>query len=193
MTDRTLTVRRCGPRVRNDGGMSDDQSRLLVLLRHAKAADPQGRPDRDRPLTERGQADAGAAGEWLKSEGITPTQVLCSPALRTRQTWAAVVEASGQGGLVDHEERIYSASTDQLLEVVRGAEDDAKVVALVGHAPSLPQLAVDLDDGTGDSDARTTLAEGYPTCTLTVLRVTTDWRDLAPGAGELVAVHTARA
>jgi phosphohistidine phosphatase len=173
--------------------MTDAPTRTLILLRHAKAADPAGRVDLDRPLTERGEADAAVAGAWLKSEGLTPTQVLCSPALRTRQTWAAVVEASGQGGLVDHDQRIYSSSDRQLLELIREVEDDAKVVALVGHSPSIPYLAATLDDGEGDADARAALDEGFPTCTAAVFKVSTDWADLAPGAARLVAVRTSRA
>lgn len=179
--------------MRDDGVMTDAPTRTLVLLRHAKAADPGGLADRERPLTERGEADAAAAGEWLKREGLMPTQVLCSPALRTRQTWGAVVEASGQGGLVDHEQRIYSATVDQLLEVLREVEDDAKVVALVGHAPGVPQLAAALDDGRGDADARAALEDGFPTCTAAVLRISTSWADLARDAAELVTVHTSRA
>lgn len=173
--------------------MTDAPTRTLVLLRHAKAADSGGRADRERPLTERGLADAGVAGDWLKGESLMPTQVLCSPALRTRQTWAAVVEASGQGGLVDHDPRIYAASEQQLWAVLREAEQGAGSVALVGHAPGIPQLAATLEDGNGDPDARAALGDGYPTCTAAVFRITTPWADLAPGAAELVAVRTFRA
>lgn len=173
--------------------MTATPTRTLVLLRHAKAADPGGLADWERPLANRGLADAAVAGEWLKSESLMPTQVLCSPALRTRQTWAAVVEATAQGGLVDHDQRIYQASDQQLLDILREGEDDANSVALVGHAPSVPQLAATLDDGAGDATAREALAEGFPTCTAAVFHVSTTWADLAPGAARLVAVRTSRA
>lgn len=173
--------------------MTEASTRTLVLLRHAKAADPDGHTDRERPLTERGLADAAVAGEWLKSENLMPTQVLCSPSLRTRQTWGAVVEASGQGGLVDHDPRIYAASERRLLEIVRESEPGAGAVALVGHAPSIAQLTATLDDGRGDAGAYAALEDGFPTCTAAVFRVATPWADLAPGAAELLAVRTFRA
>ncbi|WP_026181123.1 SixA phosphatase family protein [Demetria terragena] len=169
-----------------------DSTRVLILLRHAKAADPEGRADRDRPLTERGVADATAAGEWLKDENLLPTQVFCSPALRTRQTWSAVVEATGQGGLVDHDERIYNASDEQLLQVLRETDDNASTVALVGHSPGVPMLAALLDDGNGDQVARASLGDSFPTCTAAVFRISTAWADLAAGSAELVEVRTSR-
>ncbi|HUB57091.1 MAG TPA: histidine phosphatase family protein, partial [Mycobacterium sp.] len=39
-----------------------DQTRTLVLLRHAKSAYPNGVPDHDRPLAPRGRREAGLAG-----------------------------------------------------------------------------------------------------------------------------------
>lgn len=87
--------------------------RMLVLLRHAKAATATGvTSDADRPLSGRGYADAVAAGTWLGNNGLRPDLVICSPARRTRQTWQAVsaaltetVETAGPGtsdpGLVE--------------------------------------------------------------------------------------------
>jgi phosphohistidine phosphatase len=72
---------------RQDVGVS---TRTLVILRHAKAANPQGVADPDRPLSQRGHADAAAAGVWLARRGLQPDLVVCSPALRTRQTWHGV-------------------------------------------------------------------------------------------------------
>ncbi|MFC7546305.1 SixA phosphatase family protein [Plantactinospora sp. GCM10030261] len=64
--------------------------RRIVLLRHAKAEQPEGVADAERPLATRGHADAAAAGAWLEHSGYRPTEVICSPAKRTRQTWHEV-------------------------------------------------------------------------------------------------------
>ena len=173
--------------------MNDAPTRTLVLLRHAKAEDSStAQTDHERALSPRGRSDAAAAGEWLKEQEIAPTLVLCSTALRTRETWAAVSETSGFGGLVEHERRIYNAPVEQLLQVVQGADEDARVVALVGHSPGVPGLAATLAGEGSDADAVRTLEEGYPTCTIAVLEITGDWADLAPGSARLLAVHTAR-
>ncbi|MFC7481813.1 SixA phosphatase family protein [Luedemannella flava] len=64
--------------------------RTLAILRHAKADNPPGVADLDRPLTPRGHADATAAGAWLAAKAILPDLVICSPARRTRETWHGV-------------------------------------------------------------------------------------------------------
>ena len=56
-----------------------------MLLRHAKSDWPDV-PDRDRPLAKRGQRDAPVIGRWLHDYGYQPEIVICSAALRTRET-----------------------------------------------------------------------------------------------------------
>ena len=42
-------------------------------MRHAKAERPDGVADIDRPLTQRGHADAAAVGAWLAHHDYGPT------------------------------------------------------------------------------------------------------------------------
>src|SRR3954454_22112926 len=91
--------------------------RTLVLLRHAKAVPPESMPDLERPLTDRGRADAAAAGRYLVAEGIEADLVLCSPAQRTRETWQYAAEAGATTADIWYDRRIYSAGTDELLDV----------------------------------------------------------------------------
>ncbi len=62
----------------------------LILLRHGEAhgRSPTG-ADMDRELTDRGRAAAGEAGRVLAAAALRPDRALVSPAVRTRQTWAA--------------------------------------------------------------------------------------------------------
>lgn len=171
--------------------MTDSTLRRLVLMRHSKA-EQEAAVDHERSLAERGHVDAAAAGRWLKEQGIAPELVLCSTAARTRETWAAAVEASGLGAITEHEPRIYNASVDTLIEVVREADVDARTVVLVGHAPGVPGLAITLSEGQGEEEPQQELAEGFPTSTIAVLEFDGAWADLAPGGAVLRAVHTAR-
>ena len=65
-----------------------------MLLRHAKSDWPDV-PDWDRPLAKRGQRDAPVIGRWLRDYGCQPEIVICSAALRTRQTWDLVAPELG--------------------------------------------------------------------------------------------------
>ncbi|NYJ75328.1 MULTISPECIES: SixA phosphatase family protein [Allobranchiibius] len=173
--------------------MTTDRHRL-VLIRHAQAASGDAdTPDHDRPLTDRGHQDAAALGRWLKDADIRPQETRCSTATRTRETWAAVVEAAAIGAIVEHDQRIYNADPSALLEVLHEADPKAETVVMVGHAPGIPHFAASLADGQGDAEALEELERGYPTCTVAVLDIDGEWDQLASGGAQLRAVHTARA
>lgn len=165
----------------------------LVLIRHAQAEQTDDGDDHERTLTERGRADAESLGHWLKEKGVSPEETWCSTSARTRETWAAIVDASGIGAMVDHDERIYNAHPDTLLRVVSEIDPAVETVVLVGHAPGIPVLAAELAGGQGDSDALAQLELNYPTCTVAVLDLDGEWADASSGGARLVAIHTARA
>lgn len=59
----------------------------LLLWRHAQAVDVNSTlDDLQRPLTPHGEAQAERMAAWLKRHLPAQTRILCSPALRTRQT-----------------------------------------------------------------------------------------------------------
>src|SRR5436305_15075471 len=66
---------------------------MLWLLRHAEAAD--GAPDDQRPLTDKGIAQAEAAGRALRQLGENIDICLTSPKLRAVQTAERACEPLG--------------------------------------------------------------------------------------------------
>src|SRR5262245_36911337 len=116
--------------------------RTLVLLRHAKADRPSGVADVDRPLTERGHADAAAAGAWLAKQHYVPDLVLCSPSRRTRQTWHSVAVALAKAGspTVRYERAIYDGTAHDMMALMQSVDNSHHVVMLVGHNPTISQL-----------------------------------------------------
>lgn len=114
----------------------------LILWRHADARDPElGDDDLKRPLTPRGVKQAQRMAEWLNHVLPETTRILCSPAVRARQTADAlgrkvrVVDALAPG-----------AGVNQLLSAVRWP-DSREPVLVVGHQPTLGQVAAYLMAG----------------------------------------------
>ena len=161
-------------------------TRTLVILRHAKAANPEGVPDADRPLTDRGHADAAAAGAWLLHSGLVPDLVLCSPARRTRQTWHGVALALPTAPQVRYEEPIYGAPVRTLLATVRAAAEEATTVLLIGHNPGLSELCALFDPQHADT-------EGLRTAGIAVHTLIGAWTDFGNSTAPLSTIHTARA
>ncbi|MEY9851414.1 phosphohistidine phosphatase [Leifsonia sp. EB41] len=115
--------------------------RTLILLRHAKSDWSGALPDVDRPLAERGHAQAPLAGRWLASHAGVIDLAVVSPARRARETWELVSAELAPPPPVRFDERVYAASADQLLAIVREAPADIRTLILVGHNPGMEQLA----------------------------------------------------
>lgn len=166
--------------------------RVLVLLRHAKADRPHAVADVERPLTDRGHADASAAGAWLARRALVPDLTLCSPARRARQTWhgvaVALAEIAGGGPPnASFERRLYDGGPEDLLDLVRQADEEVRTVLVVGHNPTMSEVSALLDARPGITDT-----DGLRTSGLAVHRFEGSWRACGPGAAELTEVHTAR-
>jgi phosphohistidine phosphatase len=98
----------------------------LILWRHADAED--GTPDLARRLTQKGRDQAKRVAAWLEARLPKDYVLLCSPALRARETAEAlakprIVEALAPG-----------ASVTQILQVA-GWPDAEGTAILVGHQP----------------------------------------------------------
>jgi phosphohistidine phosphatase len=163
-----------------------DVARILYLLRHLKSSwDEPGLADHDRPLAPRGRKAGKKMARHLRETGAAPDLVLCSPAVRTRETFDTIRPA-----LDDPDARflpeLYGASHDELLAALRGVEPGVRSILLVGHNPGLHDLAVALT-GRGDEETRERLREKLPTGALATLSFRAgSWIELMPGSGELV-------
>lgn len=165
--------------------------RTIVVMRHAKA-EHGGPTDFERALSERGVADAVAAGEWLAELGLSPDLALVSAALRTRETWEAVAEGASWSLAPTLDEGLYSAGPETVLDLLRALDAAVETVVVVGHNPTMAYLASMLDDGTGDTDAGNQLATGFPTNALAVFTYAHPWSDLDSASARLSAFHVAR-
>ena len=161
--------------------------RTIILLRHAKSSrDDPALDDFDRPLAPRGRRALAAVTAMLRRRKTAPDLVLCSSAMRTRETLRGI--ASGLGGepALVYEKRLYLASATKLLERLREIDDAVATVLLIGHNPGLQRLAL-LLAGRGEHEALARLAEKFPTAALAELSFPGKrWSELGAGSGELL-------
>jgi len=98
----------------------------LILWRHADAED--GTPDLARRLTKKGRKQAERVAEWLEERLPEDYVLLCSPALRARET----AEALGKAKII--EALAPGASVKEILQSAAWPDGSGTVI-LVGHQP----------------------------------------------------------
>lgn len=160
-------------------------SRELLVMRHAKSDwDAPGERDFDRRLARRGRRDAPRIGEWLAQAGLSPDAVVCSPAMRTRETVSAVLERLDLAELtVKFDRRVYEASLEALLQVLADAPRDARRMLLVGHNPGMDDLVAHL---AAQPPPLSRSGKLMTTAALAHFVLPDDWSQLARGCGRLV-------
>ncbi|WP_017238522.1 SixA phosphatase family protein [Streptomyces sp. SS] len=169
--------------------MSVDTPRRIVLLRHAKA-DWNDEADHERPLADRGRADAPVAGRRLAGTGIPFDLALCSTAVRTRETWKLAVPELPQRPRTVYEDRLYEASLGELIAVLNETSDEVSNLLVIGHNPGMHALA-DALAGESDADLLPRMnRSGFPTSAFAVLTFNGSWKTVEHGVGRLVDFWT---
>nr|NLD40996.1 histidine phosphatase family protein [Actinomycetales bacterium] len=149
-------------------------TKTLVLMRHAKAEPEAGIGDRVRPLAQRGRLQSRCFGEEL-AEAAGPFDVaLVSSALRTTETYRLLAGDLPEYPSPRVSDDLYEATTRSLLAKVRGLEESAQRVIVVGHEPVMSALAYLLDRGREGQQ----LAMGIPTAAAVVLDIPGTWAEL---------------
>lgn len=108
----------------------------LLLWRHADAV--TGMPDAERKLSEKGRRQAEKVGNWLSRHAPTELTLLVSPLERARQTAEAFSKRYTLVAALAN-----AASPQELLEAA-GWPNAAGAVMLVGHQPTLGEIAAQL-------------------------------------------------
>jgi phosphohistidine phosphatase len=158
-------------------------------MRHAKSDYPTGVIDHDRPLAPRGIREAGLAGEWLRDNVPPIEHVLCSSATRTKQT----LDRTGIAAPVSYSERLYGATPGTMLDEINQVIDDVSTLLVVGHEPTVSQLALGLaGPETSDPEATAQINMKFPTSGIAVLSVPVSWSALELSGAGLIAFHVPR-
>jgi len=147
-------------------------------------------------LSEVGLREAERIGAYMREHGFLPKRVLCSPARRAAETLEALGNFLPINPEVHLEEKLYMASSRELMERLRGLEPHCSSVLVVAHNPGLGELAHALgqsktgnpDANQGNPDATARLGHGFPPAAFAAFRLSaTAWNALSPTTSYLEA------
>ncbi|KAF0173550.1 MAG: histidine phosphatase family protein [Hyphomonadaceae bacterium] len=127
----------------------------LILMRHAKAVrDNEAPSDRARGLTQRGRREAAEAAAAMRDQGVRPSVVRASNAVRTVETAEIVIGAIAPEVEARFADALYLAEAGVIwADATRVATDAQGAVLTIGHNPGLHELVMRLVERSGERSA----------------------------------------
>ena len=163
--------------------------KTLHLLRHAKSSASDDLYDRERPLSRLGRDAARRLGKQLPARLGPVDLVLCSSALRTRETMDFVLPGFSPRPRSAIEDELYLAGREKLMRRLRRLEPRDTNVIVVGHNPGLHDLAIALADESSPHSLE--LASGkFPTGACASFCIAVDWPGLGDARHQLIGYVT---
>jgi len=146
----------------------------LHLLRHAKSSWDDDAEDAQRRLTKRGREAARLVGETLPKAIGKLDLVLCSSAMRARETATLALSGFAPAPRILYEDSLYLASEAALIQRLRKLNEGCDSVMVIGHNPGLHELAVTLAVP-GSPGAGPLAAGKFPTGVRVSFAIVTSW------------------
>nr|WP_306268231.1 histidine phosphatase family protein [Pararhizobium sp. IMCC3301] len=166
----------------------------LILMRHAKSSssDPS-LPDHDRPLNQRGRHAAQQMADELVRRGYVPDAIICSTALRARQTLAPLLQMLNGSVHLTMSRALYEAQSEHYPGLIMAAGASAGqpdttpgTLMLIGHNFAIQDVALALA-GNCDTPQYKNLKSKFPTGAAAVLDFARGLANCTPGSGTLSA------
>ena len=160
----------------------------ILLWRHAKSSwGNQGLADHERPLNGRGERAADAMAAHIAALPGRPDLILCSTAVRARQTLTPLLDRLAPVPPTSIETGLYLASEEALLERLRALPPETGRVLMIGHNDGMWLLASDLARK-NSAPALVAVLEKFPTGALAIFEAPIEgWGNLAIGRTSLVS------
>lgn len=160
--------------------------RNLYLLRHAKSSwDNPRLDDFERPLSSRGIKACKLMNAHIRKAKVKPDLILCSPAIRTRDTYIRISDAFAWDTEIRFDPELYVAGSQELLKRLRQVDRKISSVMMIGHNTGIEHLALALTSGT-ESKSLARMREKFPTLALASIEIKKGtWADAGPGCGKL--------
>jgi phosphohistidine phosphatase len=116
--------------------------KIICLVRHARATWPNAAmADFERPLANRGHAEAESMSQHLLRQRITPDLLVSSPARRALETAEIFADATGfNRNAIVRKIELYEGGVESLSGVIRSLEEENSCVLLFGHNPTISAL-----------------------------------------------------
>ncbi|MFO7525967.1 MAG: histidine phosphatase family protein [Ignavibacteriaceae bacterium] len=157
-------------------------AKQLFLIRHAKSSwKYTGLKDHDRPLNNRGIRDAPFMAKKILEKKLFPDLILSSSAVRAKNTALIFIDSLNiNSSKLIIEEKLYEATYNEILEVMKKVEENINTLFVFGHNPGLTSLHNFLCDS---------YIVNIPTCGITQYEFSGNWNALSRNSCKLLEFY----
>ncbi|KZL05746.1 MULTISPECIES: histidine phosphatase family protein [Pseudovibrio] len=165
----------------------------LMLLRHAKSDwSDEGAHDHDRSLNTSGWKAAARVGAHIHQHHMHPKLILCSTALRTRQTLMEVMPYLRNDTRIQLLRDLYNSSEGDYIDAIRAYGGGFDTILIVGHNTAIQDTALELT-GKGNPEYIHQMQSKYPTGALAVIDFEEHrWSEIECKKGRIVSFFQPR-
>ena len=166
--------------------------KTLLLMRHAEA-ETKAASDFERPLTPHGWSMAATIARQIIAQNAVPELILCSSALRTRQTCQKMLEGWAEHTpRIFYEDQLYHADENTYRNAIHQHAYAEKNVMIIGHNPTIHLSVLNFLNAAilGQNKG---VASAFPPASCAILSFESDvWQDIRNGQAHLAALLSAR-
>jgi phosphohistidine phosphatase len=150
----------------------------IFIIRHAKSDQSFFGNDFERPLNERGKADAPQMAKRLLNKNYKPDALVASPAVRAKRTAEIFAENLQMPETeIIFISALYHAGTDVFFDVISNLSGELNIVAIFSHNPGITHFVNSLNTKIN--------IDNMPTCAIFAVSADiTDWADFSKAKKE---------
>lgn len=165
-----------------------DYPYLLIIMRHAKAEPALDNKDSERELTDKGRKQAKKVAKGLINLKMVPDAIVCSGAIRARQSAEKLLDAFGDGPAIEYRQALYESGPKAMWEELKNADPAVHRLMLICHEPSVSMMTGKLAKKDSDSADLTVLSVGISSATVAILGSSQPFSQWEAHSADLLAV-----
>lgn len=163
--------------------------KYIHILRHADAAwGAKGSKDINRPLSPAGHEQCHQLAGYIKKKAIKPDLVLCSPALRVKETCDDVKQALGAEWSIVDNDLLYLCDSNQLLEEIQMQDDVLDRLLIIGHNPTFQEISWLFSQRCNRQTLENIESSFPPACLVSLSFECNSWSDVDKGKGQITDI-----
>ncbi len=160
----------------------------IHLIRHSKSDwETEFKSDHERPLSERGKKNARSLRKYLEKIEFKTDLFLVSDSKRTIDTFKILTKNRNLSLETKTTENLYESDSEDVLITIRSLNRKFEDVTLLGHNPSIEEIANRLIRGSEDSSFSESMFLKFPTSGFLSIQVKAEsWEELGKLPGKII-------